>query len=101
MHLVQLLLPTADDSGRRFPPELFAGLRRELTDRFGGATVFSRSPADGFWRSDEGTSHDEIVVFEVMCEELDEDWWRERRKRLERELRQEEIVIRVQEIRRL
>ncbi len=101
MHLVHLLLPTADNSGQPFPPELFGGLRRELTDRFGGATVFSRSPADGFWRSEEGTSHDEIVVFEVMCEVLDESWWRERRKRLEQAFRQDEIVIRIQEIRLL
>ncbi len=101
MHLVQLLLPTADNAGRRFPPELFDALRRELTDRFGGATVFSRSPAEGFWRDGGGTNRDEIVVFEVMCEELNEGWWRERREGLERQFRQREIVVRSQEIRLL
>jgi hypothetical protein len=101
MHLVQILLPTADNAGRRFPQEMFEALRQELTDRFGGATVFSQAPAEGFWHDGEGTAKDFIVIFEVMCGTLDEDWWRERRARLEDELRQEVIVIRVQDIRLL
>lgn len=100
MHLVQLLLPTADASGQRFPPELFGSLHRELTDCSGGATAFSQILAEGFWGRDEGTCRDEFVVFEVMCEELNESWWRERRK-FHEALRQEEIVIRIQEIRLL
>jgi hypothetical protein len=36
-----------------------------------------------------------------MAEQLDPFYWRSLRKRLERELSQEEIVIRAQEIRRL
>lgn len=101
MHLVQILLPVADNDGRRFAPERFDALRRELTERFGGATVFSRSPAEGSWREAEGTSRDDIVVFETMCEALDEAWWRERRKGLEQEFRQETVVVRAQEIRLL
>jgi hypothetical protein len=98
MHLVQILLPVADNEGRRFPPERFEALRRELTERFGGATVFSRSPAEGFWHDEEGTSRDEIVIFEAMCERLDQAWWHERRMGLEREFRQETVVVRAQEI---
>lgn len=99
MHLVQILLPVADNDGQRFPPGRFGDLRRRLTDRFGGVTVFSRSPAEGFWQHGEGTSHDDIVVFEVMDEALDEAWWRGQRDLLEREFRQEIVVVRVQEIR--
>jgi hypothetical protein len=41
------------------------------------------------------------VVVEVMAERLDQSYWQSLRERLERELSQEEIVIRAQEIRRL
>jgi hypothetical protein len=101
MHLIQILLPVADNDGARFPASQFAALREELTASFGGVTVFSRSPAEGFWQGGQGTSQDDIVIFEVMAETLDEDWWRERRAALEREFRQEVIVIRAQEIRLL
>lgn len=101
MHLVQILLPTADNEGRRFPEERFEALRRELTERFGGATVFSQAPAEGFWHDGEGTAKDLIVIFEVMCESVDAEWWGERRKRLEEEFRQEVVVVRATEIRLL
>jgi hypothetical protein len=101
MHLVQILLPVADNDGARFPASQFAALRQELTDRFGGVTVFARSPAQGFWEDREEMSRDDIVIIEVMCDTLDDDWWRTRRSALEREFRQEVIVIRAQEIRLL
>ena len=40
-------------------------------------------------------------MVEVMVEEIDGSYWQSLRERLERELSQEEIVIRVQEFRRL
>jgi len=40
-------------------------------------------------------------VVEVMVEHLDHAFWRSLRERLERELSQEEIVIRAQEITQL
>lgn len=98
MHLVQILLPLTDNDGRRFPPEPFGALRRELTERFGGATFYSRSPAEGSWREGAETSRDDILIVEAMCETLDSVWWRERRQRLEQEFRQEAIVVRAQEI---
>ena len=44
---------------------------------------------------------DSIAVVEVMVEHLDRTFWRSLRERLERELAQEEIAIRAQEITRL
>jgi Domain of unknown function (DUF4186) len=38
--------------------------------------------------------HDEIVVFEVMTEALDARWWSNYRLQLERDFRQDEIVVR-------
>jgi hypothetical protein len=101
MNLIQILLPVADNSGEPFPPHQFAGLKQELLDRFGGVTVFSQGPAEGFWQGENGTSRDQIVIFEVMTDELDEPWWRDLRARLEADFRQDEVVIRAQEMRRL
>ncbi|WP_181706527.1 hypothetical protein [Chthonobacter rhizosphaerae] len=101
MHLVEILLPTADNEGNPFPRSHFTALRQELVDRFGGVTVFARSPAEGFWDGGDSVDRDEIVIFEVMCEDLDEAWWRERRRNLERLFRQDAIVIRAQSVRRL
>ena len=44
---------------------------------------------------------DEGPGVEVMVEEIDGSYWQSLRERLERELSQDEIVIRAQEIRRL
>jgi hypothetical protein len=48
-----------------------------------------------------GTEKDSIAVVEVMVKEIDGDYWHALRRRLERELSQDEIVIRAQQIRRL
>jgi hypothetical protein len=101
MNLIQILLPVADNDGKAIPKEMFSDLRKELTDRFGGVTVFSQGPAEGFWKGEDGTDRDRIVVFEIMADEIDEPWWRVLRERLESEFRQEELVVRAQEIRRL
>ena len=49
------------------------------------------------WR----TEKDSIAVVEVMVDEIGGSYWHSRRERLERELCQDEIVIRAEEIRRL
>ena len=42
MFLVEFLLPTFDNDGRRFPKDEFERVRRELTDKFGGVTAFMK-----------------------------------------------------------
>jgi hypothetical protein len=98
MQLVQILLPLYDNAGHLFGEELFGRVRRELTERFGGLTAFTRAPAHGLWQDEGETRHDEIVVFEVMAEDLDTKWWRDYRKKLEQEFRQDTVVIRVQPV---
>ena len=71
MHLVEILLPLRDNSGRPFAAEKYAEVRQILTERFGGLTAFPRSPAQGTTTGGGETVHDEIVVFEVMTETLD------------------------------
>lgn len=100
-HLVQMLLPKQTGRGEPIGKDWFDRLLKELTDEFGGATSFVRAPGQGLWQSGGGTEKDSIAVVEVMAERLDPSYWQSLRERLERELSQEEIVIRAQEIRRL
>ena len=100
-HLVEILLPLSDNDGRRFDRQAFARVREELVERFGGLTAFTRSPAEGVWEDGDGSSRDEIVIFEVMADALDRPWWRDYRAELERRFRQDEIVIRARAVERL
>ena len=102
MNLIEILLPLRDNDGHRFGPELFAKVREELIEHFGGLTAFSRSPAEGIWEPKEGErSRDEILILEVMTDWIERSWWTAYRKDLEQRFRQEEIVIRVQKMERL
>jgi hypothetical protein len=96
--LVQILLPLADNQGNVFDKEAFQTIQTELSDRFGGLTAYTRAPARGVWTKGADQSKDDIVVIEVMVESIDADWWKAFKVRLERELRQDEIIIRAQEI---
>jgi hypothetical protein len=97
-HLVQIILPKETGSGEPVSQEWFEGLLKELTEKFGGATSFVRAPGQGLWCSGGETERDNIAVIEVMTERLVPEYWRSLRETLEAELRQEEIVIRAQEI---
>ena len=93
MHLIEILLPLADDSGRPFPDDMFGHVRDALTAKFGGLTAFSRAPAKGLSRDGGKTIQDDILVFEVMAEELDGAWWARYRKDLEHDFAQDEVMI--------
>jgi len=98
MHLVQILLPLYDNAQNPQPPEQFRRVRKELTERFGGLTVYTRAPAEGMWKlNDNHTSRDDIVIFELMANQLDPTWWRNYRPELEARFRPEVIVIRAQQ----
>jgi len=98
MHLVQILLPLYDNAGHLFGEEAYTNVRRDLTERFGGLTAFTRAPAQGLWKNEGKTHRDDIVVIEVMAAELDTQWWREYRATLESIFRQDRIVIRAREV---
>lgn len=94
MHLVQILLPLTDNTGRKFDGADYGRVRFELSERFGGITSFTRAPAEGMWKEGGHTAHDDIVVFEIMARELDHPWWEQYRAVLEQRFRQETIVVR-------
>jgi hypothetical protein len=94
VHLVQILLPVTDEA-RAPGASLFTIVRRELTDAFGGVTAYVRSPAIGLWRDDDGdVARDDVVIVEVVVDRLDERWWADYRRILEKRFRQELIHIR-------
>jgi hypothetical protein len=94
MHLIQLLLPLHDNDKQKFPAEYFDSVRSDLIDRFGGVTAFLRAPAVGLWKgNDDDVSLDEVVMFEVMSPDLDEEWWHDYRRRLQKKFRQEELLV--------
>ena len=101
MHLVEIFLPLRGNDGSPFPPDKLARVRDKLTEKFGGVTAFSRTPAEGTNRSGGEIQHDDIVVLEVMTEQLDRSWWAEFRRKLEGDFSQEEIVVREMLISRL
>lgn len=98
MHLIQVFLPLYDELGHVFSEEHFTAVRKQLTERFGGITTYSRAPARGFWKEKGKVHKDDLIVFEVMAEHLDRQWWEGYRRALEVSFRQEEILIRTQMI---
>jgi hypothetical protein len=97
-HLVQILLPLADNAGKPFPDSVLAGIQEELSEMFGGLTAYSRAPAKGIWKPGESETRDDIIVLEVMADRLDTKWWKNFRHRTETLLRQDKLVVRAQEI---
>lgn len=94
-HLVQLLLPVYDNNGQRCSRDLFEQVRAELVQAHGGVTAFVRSPAVGAWEDEAGeVCRDDVLLFEVLTDALDREWWRGYRQLLEQRFAQEEIMIR-------
>ena len=102
-YLIEIFLPTADNRGVPFGRECFDAVRDELLERFGGVTLFSRSPAEGLWAADETgePSRDRMITVEVMTDTLERGWWAAYRQRLEQRFAQDAILIRSFEIRTL
>lgn len=99
MHLVQFLLPVYDNRKRAFPKRLFDDVREHLIQTFGGVTAFVRSPAVGAWETEDGdVQRDDMVLFEVIADSFDRDWWQAYRRVLERTFDQEKILVRAMRV---
>lgn len=95
MYLVQMLLPLYDNDGRAFGHEQYDRVFDELAQMCGGVTAFQRSPAEGAWKAPgQGVSHDQVIVFEVMVENIDRPWWGTYRRTLEKRFRQDKLLVR-------
>ena len=98
MYLIEIFLPLCDNQGAPFEPSGFADIRSTLTEKFGGLTAFSRAPADGMEKERGRERHDALIVFEVMTDAPEHDWWSAYRQGLERRFRQDRILIRMSEV---
>lgn len=98
MHLVQLLLPLYSNSGAAFEPTLYTQVRDELVDRFGGITTYTRAPMKGLWQESNQVVHDDLIIYEIMVENLEEKWWREYRISLEHRFQQESLIVRAHRV---
>ena len=94
-HLVQVLLPMQRQDGSSVGADEFARVRVELTERFGGVTAYTRSPATGLWKTaDDEIERDQVIMVEVVVDEFDRGWWLAYRGHLETRFSQEKIHTR-------
>lgn len=94
MHIVELFLPIVRGDGSEVSVDDLGRVLVHLTNQFGGATAFTRSPAAGLWQQGASIEHDRIVIIEVVVEAIEQQWWQEYRKAIEQEFKQERILIR-------
>ena len=95
MELFQIVLPLFDNAGAKLQRALFTETVAQLTEKFGGATAFTRSPAQGFWEAPAGgVKHDDVIVVEVLVGDPDDDWWADYKRTLQTRFKQETILIR-------
>lgn len=102
MHLVQLFLPLRDNDGVPFPPAMFGAVRSGLAEAFGGVTAYQRAPATGLW--DDGANdiqRDDLLLFEVMVDAIDREWWKGYAAALAVRFRQQEVLVRALPCQRL
>lgn len=98
MHLIQILLPLRDAKGRGFPEAKYDAVAHELTDRFGGVTAYTRTPAEGRWKPGSEAATWRMSLCSRSVETLDAKGWKTYRKTLERSFRQKSIIVRAQDI---
>lgn len=89
---MRILVPLIAGDGEKLEKDWFNALLQELTDRFGGATSFIRSPGQGHW--DSGKEKGQYRFDRGHDRGPRRRYWDELKTRLEKELSQSEIMIR-------
>jgi hypothetical protein len=99
MNLIQIFLPLNDSRKRRFEREKYELVEQVLVSQFGGFTAYPRQPAIGLWQNDRAApEEDDLVVYEVMLDSIDRNWWSDWRRKLEQQFRQDKVLIRAERI---
>src|SRR3954468_7908851 len=94
MHLIQILLPLTSPSGKKFPRAYYEQTEKELISHFKGFTAHPRAPASGLWKNADATiERDNLIVYEVLAQERDAEWWAAFRQSLETLFEQDKILI--------
>ncbi|WP_423069049.1 hypothetical protein [Devosia sp. CN2-171] len=94
-NVVEIFLPLDTRTGRPIDLEVIEGIVKGLADRFGGATAYTREPAEGLWKRAMSIERDRIIMVEVLVNDVDESWWHDYRRKLENELEQDKVLIRI------
>jgi hypothetical protein len=94
LDIVEFFLPIDRGDGSEVSVDDLGRILVHLTNQFGGATAFTRSPAAGLWQQGASVEHDRVVIIEVIVDAIDEQWWTDYRMALEQDFSQERILIR-------
>lgn len=94
LRMIQIYLPLYDPDGKAFPQRYYEKIKEELNEKFGGLTMYTRSPAEGLWKEDQQkTVKDDLLILEVIASELEQDFWRQYKHNLKKIFKQEELLI--------
>lgn len=99
MNLIQIFIPHVQKQDQH-ELKKYSDIRNRLIEEFGGLTEYDKAPASGFWEKNatEPIVCDQMIIYEVQCEEVDMAWWTELRRYLEKIFDQDHILIRAQTI---
>jgi hypothetical protein len=89
-----IFIPLYYNDGTEIDAGIIRGFQNRLLEQFGGLTVFPQ-PNEGYWRMDEVTYRDEIIIFRVVAtnKRAARRFLIPLKAELKRTLRQEEILI--------
>jgi len=90
----ELYLPLFLNDGTPVPDEFIDRLGERLLDQFGGCTFFPQ-PNKGKWKMGGVVFHDDVVIFRVLTGQARSArrFFRDLKRELMRELKQESILI--------
>lgn len=90
---LELLVPETDAAGAKFPQKYYHDLEKELIKKFGGLTVYQRSPVAGMWQDDSACTQQGMFVYELLLPKLEVAYWQQLKKKLEKKFNEKEILI--------
>lgn len=99
MYQIQLLLSLYNNEGKAFPSSHYEKVKLFFNDKFGGITMYTRTSVVGLWKeSPHSTVKDELIIYEILSDQLEKDFWQHYKSDLQSLFQQEEMVIKACEI---
>lgn len=89
-----IFVPLYYNDGAEIEPSKFQRLQQQLLEHFDGLTFFPQ-PNEGFWKMNEVTYRDEIVIYRVLASSVRaaRRFLAQLKEQLKKDLKQEEILI--------
>jgi hypothetical protein len=94
MYLIQILLPLRDSRNELFEQRLFDDVRTDLARHFGRVHAYIRPHLSEAWRGSQELIADDVVIFELMTDRLEREFWRLYRRELQDVFQQESLIMR-------